>query len=240
MSVIDEPKEAFLYKPPSNKIKEEFKDIFRLKNPVKPPLIKIIFDKIVAAIILLACLPIIFLLYLWNKVEGIIFPENKGPLFFFYYAVSAGKKFRKYKIRLIKDKYIDKDLQRKGDWHAYSMEWTPTSRTYLGRFVKKFYLDEIPQFFSVLKGDMSLVGPRPLAVHHYQRDLEQGNVVRSLIRGGLLGLGHIHKGTKEMGNPIYEYRYAETYVFFSSFKLLMMDLYIIWRGIKVIFQGKGL
>ena len=44
---------------------------------------------------------------------------------------------------------------------------------------------------------MSIVGPRPLSVLHYERDKAQGNVTRSLLKGGLLGLGHINKGTKD-------------------------------------------
>ena len=56
---------------------------------------------------------------------------------------------------------------------------------------------------------MSIVGPRPLSVLHYERDKAQGNVTRSLLKGGLLGLGHINKGTAEMGNSMYEYEYIE-------------------------------
>ncbi|MFH1148085.1 MAG: hypothetical protein V1736_10320, partial [Pseudomonadota bacterium] len=76
--------------------------------------------------------------------------------------------------------------------------------------------------------------------HHYQRDLEQGNVTRYLLKGGLLGLGHVMKGTPEFGNPMYEYEYADRYLKLSPFGLLWLDLKIIGRGIKVILQGKGL
>jgi lipopolysaccharide/colanic/teichoic acid biosynthesis glycosyltransferase len=240
MTTTAEPEEAFPYKPPTEEIRIKYKEIFEIKKPLRTPFFKLVFDKIVSFTILLCCSPILFMLFLANLIEGFLIPENRGPLVFYYNAVSAGKIFKKYKIRLIKEKYIDKELQAKGDWHAFKNEWMPESRTHLGNFVKKYYLDEIPQFFCVLKGDMSIVGPRPIAVHHYERDCAQGNVTRSLIKGGLLGLGHIHKGTPEMGNPIYEYEYINRYIHSSSFSLLILDLKIIWKGILVIFKGKGL
>ena len=200
-----EPKEAFPYTAPTEEIKKQYKEIFELDHSLKVPFPKLLFDKVVAGIILLFCLPVVLVLLLANLVEGLIIPENRGPLFFYYNAVSEGRIFKKWKIRLIKEKYIDKELQAQGDWHAYQNEWMPEARTHLGAFVKKFYLDEIPQFYMVLKGDMSLVGPRPLAIHHYERDLAQGNVTRKLIRGGLLGYGHVRKGTPEFGKPVYEY-----------------------------------
>jgi lipopolysaccharide/colanic/teichoic acid biosynthesis glycosyltransferase len=79
-----------------------------------------------------------------------------------------------------------------------------------------------------------------LAILHYERDKAQGNVTRFLIKGGLLGLGHINKGTPEMGNPVYEYEYIDQYIKRSSFGLLLLDLRIIWRGVLVILKGKGL
>ena len=115
-------------------------------------------------------------------------------------------------MRLIKNKFIDPIGASKHDWIAFSAEWSPESRTHVGAFAKKWYLDELRNFWSVLIGDMSIVGPRPLSVLHYERDKEQGNVTRSLLKGGLLGLGHINKGTEEMGNPVYEYEYVREYL----------------------------
>ena len=60
-----------------------------------------------------------------------------------------------------------------------------------------------------------------------------------LTRGGLLGLGHINKGTEEMGNPVYEYEYVREYLKRSSFKLLLLDLWIIWKGARLILKGGG-
>jgi hypothetical protein len=58
--------------------------------------------------------------------------ENRGPLLFYYNAVSAGKVFKKWKIRIIKEEFVDKELQAKGDWHAFKNEWMPEARTVWG------------------------------------------------------------------------------------------------------------
>jgi lipopolysaccharide/colanic/teichoic acid biosynthesis glycosyltransferase len=239
MQLKNEPKEAFPYKPPSKDILQKYHHIFELNEELPPRFFKSAFDKSVSLILLIIAAPILLLLKAAYLVEGWLIPENKGPMFFYYNAVSASKIIPKYKIRLIKTKYIDPEGAIRGDWIAYSAEWTPDSCTYVGQFVKKFYLDELPQFFSVLKGDTSIVGPRPLSVLHYERDLAQGNVTRKLLKGGLLGLGHVNKGTAEMGNPIYEYEYVDQYLKRSSFGLLCLDLWIIWKGIAVIVKGGG-
>jgi lipopolysaccharide/colanic/teichoic acid biosynthesis glycosyltransferase len=237
--MIKEPTKAFPYNPPTDEVKQKYSNIFSNQFILPNRYLKIGFDKLVALMFLLVSLPIVILLKLSFVIEGLIIPENRGPMFFSYNAVSNGKVFPKYKIRLIKKIFIDPIGAERGDWIAYSAEWNEDSRTYVGAFVKKFYLDEIPQFWNVLRGDMSIVGPRPLAVIHYERDLAQGNVTRKLLKGGLLGLGHIMKGKPEFGNPIYEYEYIDQYIKRSELGLLWLDLTIIWRGILLILKGGG-
>lgn len=239
MSNMIEPTEAFPYKPPTPAIRQQYAHIFQMTGPLPPRLWKMAFDKLVALVLLVFATPILLLLKIAYVIEGCLVPENKGPMFFYYWAVSAGKLIPKYKIRLIKQKYIEPEGAKRHDWIAFSAEWNDDSRTVMGSFVKKYYLDELPQFWSVIKGDMSIVGPRPISVLHYERDKAQGNVTRGLLKGGLLGLGHINKGTPEMGNPVYEYEYIDEYLKRSSFGLLRLDLWIIWKGILVIVKGGG-
>ena len=229
---------SFPYKAPSDKIKKKYSYIFDLDQPPQRHL-KFFFDKVFSLVALIICLPVLVIIKLAFIIEGLIIPDNKGPMFFSYNAVSQGKVFPKYKIRLIKIKFINSAGAKRGDWKAYSAEWNKDSRTYVGNFVKKFYLDEIPQFFNVLIGHMSIVGPRPLAVVHYEKDLAQGNVTRKILKGGLLGLGHIQKGTPEFGDPIYEYDYIDKYIKLTEFELLALDFKIMWRGLKLILKGGG-
>ena len=239
ISKNNEPSEAFPYTPPSDFIKKKYSHIFEIENPLPSRFIKSFFDRVFSFILLIMSAPILLLIKIAYLIEGIFIPDNKGPMMFFYWGVSGGKRIKKWKIRLIKEKFIEPEGAARNDWKAFSAEWTPESRTFVGAFVKKYYLDELPQFWSVLIGDMSIIGPRPLSVLHYERDKEQGNVTRYLLKGGLLGLGHINKGTEEMGNSLYEYQYIDEYIKRSSFGLLKLDFWIIWRGIRVILKGGG-
>ena len=235
----NEPSKAFPYTPPTKFIKKKYKHIFEIDNALPSRFFKVLFDKTLSLILLILIAPILLILKFAYLIEGLIIPENKGQMLFFYWGVSGGRKIKKWKIRLIKTKYIEPIGAAKHDWIAFSAEWSSDSRTFVGAFVKKFYLDELPQFWSVLIGDMSIVGPRPLSVLHFERDKAQGNVSRSLLKGGLLGLGHINKGTSEMGNSIYEYQYIDEYIKRSSLSLLCLDLWIIWKGIILILKGGG-
>lgn len=234
-----EPKGAFPYKPPSEEILKEYEHIFQIQDPLPDRFWKLVFDKGFSFLIIVLSFPLILIVCVSYIIEGFLIKENKGPIFFFYWAVSGGKKFPKYKIRLIKQEFIDENLARENNWLAYSSEWSRESRTFTGSLVKKYYLDEIPQFFSILKGEMSIVGPRPLSEMHYERDIAQGNVTRKLLKGGMLGLGHINKGTDLMGDPSFEYEYIDEYLKRSSFRLMCLDIWIIYKGIILIIKGGG-
>jgi lipopolysaccharide/colanic/teichoic acid biosynthesis glycosyltransferase len=236
----DEPEEAFPYLPPTDELLSKYSHIFALTDPVPLRLDKWIFDKVISLAVLVVAAPLLFFIWCAYKIEGVIDSSSRGPVFYYYWSISAGRKMKKLKIRAVKTQYIDPDLARLHDWRANKGEWNVMHRTRVGHFAKTYYLDELPQFWSVLIGHMSIVGPRPLAIHHFERDLAQGNVARKLLRGGILGFGHIRKGTSEMGDPRFEYEYIHEYLTRPPLGILAIDAWILWKGFNVIIAGKGL
>ena len=188
---LKEPHEAFPYTPPTDEIKSKYAHIIGLKQSLPPRLFKVLFDKFAAFFLLLFALPILLALKIAYVVEGLIIPDNKGPMFFYYWGVSGGKKIKKWKLRLIKMEYIDPEGAARNDWIAFSAEWTADSRTVVGAFAKKWYLDELPQFWSVLIGDMSIVGPRPLPPEVESQIFINNRNFRRLVKPGITGYSQI-------------------------------------------------
>jgi len=93
-----EPKEAFPYLPPSDALRRRYEEIFAIDRPLPLRVAKVLFDKAAAGSILLVAVPVLLLIKVAYTIEGWLIPENAGPMFFHYNAMSAGRVIRKYKI----------------------------------------------------------------------------------------------------------------------------------------------
>ena len=234
-----EPTEAFPYKPPTAELLKKYPHVFQLKETLPPRFFKNAFDKLVALFLIALSIPILLLLKLAFVIEGWLIPENKGPMLFYYNGVSAGKIIPKYKIRLIKTKYIEPEGAKRHDWIAFSAEWTPDSRTHVGQFVKKFYLDELPQFYNVLIGEMSLVGPRPERQFFIDQIVKTAPHYKLLhkIKPGITSWGQVKYGYAEnVSEMIERLKYDLLYIENMS---LMVDLKILIYTVLIVVQGRG-
>jgi lipopolysaccharide/colanic/teichoic acid biosynthesis glycosyltransferase len=83
------------------------------------------------------------------------------------------------------------------------------------------------------------VGPRPLKWEDYLKEIPERQVTRRLIKAGLFSENHTRKGTKLFRDYRLEYAYARNYLKLSSVGLLLLDMRIVVRGIKMVLEGKG-
>ena len=81
-------------------------------------------------------IPILIILKAIYLIEGWIYPDNRGPMLFFYWSISGGRKIKKWKIRLIKTKFIDPEGAKNHEWIA-SAEWNEKEQNHNRRFCKK-------------------------------------------------------------------------------------------------------
>ncbi|PEB24071.1 multidrug MFS transporter [Bacillus toyonensis] len=166
--------------------------------------------------------------------------ENKGPIFFKQVRIGEkGKEFRIYKFRTMivnaEEKLKkNKELYRKYLENNYKLEPHEDPRiTRLGQFLRKTSLDEIPQFFNVLKGEMSLVGPRPVVVEELEEYQEKVHEFLS-VKPGVTGYWQV-SGRSDVGYP--ERVDLELYYVYNA--SIWFDIKILLLTVKNVLLSKG-
>jgi len=238
MTLRDEVKE-FPYGKVDDRVRERYKEIFALKTPLKGRFGKVIFDRLFATVLIILLSPLFVSVLVAVWMDGMIHPCHRGPLLQPYIASNRGKKFLKYKFRLTRVSSLKRGRLRRFDWRVIRFEGKKRNLTCVGTFLKKYYLDELPQIFNILKGEMSFVGPRAIDWQRYVINVRQGDVSRKIMTAGLFSETHVRKGTADNRNIYLTYDYIEKYRTFSDFSLFWHDAKIIGRGVRMVFKGEG-
>jgi len=175
------------------------------------------------------------LLLLSSPVFALVFAAYRGRPFYREARVSAGRTFGLLKFRTLRA-----DVLQRAQGHARLLEADPDNLTWVGRHIlKPWYLDEIPQLWNVLRGDMSLVGPRPWPPHLVEQQRAEGVTYRDEVPAGLTGLAQLTKGSDQRYADL-DVAYIDRCRTLGSWALVRYDLGILARTASVIGRGEGL
>ena len=194
--------------------------------------IKRTFDIVLSLFGIIVCLPIFIFIFIWIKID------SKGPVFLKHRRVGQkGKILYIYKFRtMVKDAETmvsNFTEAQKKEWEEnYKLKNDPRI-TKAGKFLRKTSLDELPQLFNILKGEMSFVGPRPVVSD--ELSWYQNNKDRLLsVKPGLTGWWAAN-GRSEVSYPErcdYELYYVDN-------ASLLLDLKILFKTATIVFSRKG-
>lgn len=192
---------------------------------------------VIAALIGIILLGIIgIVVFIANKIGG-----DKGPIFFVQKRIGEnGKLFRLYKFRTMvvdADKILMKKLKTDKDFREKYLNYRKVENderiTKIGKFLRKTSLDEFPQFINVLKGEMSLVGPRPY-LNREKKDM--GEYYQYIVRckPGITGLwqvsGRNQNTFKERLKLDLEYYNNRSFIY---------DIKIVFKTVLSVFKKEG-
>ena len=189
--------------------------------------LKILIDKVFSILFLIISSPIlllsIILIYLEDGLP-ILFTQNRTGW--------DGRRFKIYKLRSLKKINFDKTKQvTKDDQRLLKF----------GKIIRRYSIDEIPQFFNVLNGDMSIVGPRPHMVEH---DIHYSNLFYNFLKRhkcnpGLTGWAQVNGLRGATPNPENMKNRMEHDLWYLNNWTLILDIYIIIKTFFIIFKYKG-
>lgn len=199
-------------------------------------LIKRIFDLVMGLIICIPAVPILILCYFWVKFD------SKGPVFFNAKRIGkGGKEFTCYKFRSmyvnsdeILQKYLAENPKAKKEWDEFKKlhDYDPRV-TKAGRIMRRTSLDELPQLLNVLKGEMSLVGPRPYLPREIK---DMGEFYKIIIQTvpGITGYWQVN-GRSDV---TFEGRLKMDNWYIHNWSV-WIDMVLLFKTIKAVFFSKG-
>lgn len=192
---------------------------------------KRVFDILVSTILFIILSPILLILVIWIKLD------SEGEAIFKQTRVGMeGRLFTIYKFRtMVKnaDKMFNKAVDRSNLDEFVFQDKDDPRITKSGRFLRKTSLDELPQLINIIKGDMSLIGPRPEipAIADLYSEYEK---IRLMVKPGVSGLAQVNgRGDLELSKTIaYDVSYIKEFS-------LWLDIKIMLKTVKVVILGEG-
>jgi lipopolysaccharide/colanic/teichoic acid biosynthesis glycosyltransferase len=187
---------------------------------------KRLFDIVFSIVLMLLGFPVFAVIYVITKVS------SPGPVF--YRQERVGKDERPFHIYKFRSMYVDAEKLGPQLSNAHDPRITKW-----GRVIRRTRLDELPQFWNVLKGDMSVVGPRPERRYFIDRIVETNPEYKRLhrLRPGVTSLGQVHYGYAEsVGEMCERMEYDLQYLQKLNIRA---DIQVILRTVKVMVQCKG-
>ena len=193
-------------------------------------LIKNLFDLLFSLLFLITFLPLFIIISLLIKLS------SRGPIFFLQQRIGKNNiPFKCIKFRTmypeakdILENLLNKDLALKSEFEATHKIKNDPRITTIGKLLRKTSLDEMPQFINVLRGEMSIIGPRPIVKEEKKK---YGKIFKkvSLIKPGITGLWQV----SGRNNLTYRRRVMLDLNYVENYNLLM-DLRILLRTFGVI------
>lgn len=217
----------------SNIINEEFVHI-KVRGGRCYAFFKRLFDIVVSFVATIIISPLLIILWLLVKLT------SKGPGIYTSIRVGKnGKKFKFYKFRsmVVNAEEMKKDLMNQNemkDGVYFKMKDDPRI-TKIGKFLRKTSLDELPQLFNILKGDVSIVGCRPCLVEEYEK-MSEYQKQRFLVPAGLTGEWQVRaRSTSSSFEEVVKYDLD----YIQNKRGFWYDIKLIFLTIGVVLSGKG-
>ena len=187
------------------------------------PTPKLVFDRVVALFLLIVAAPVGAVVLGAMGVDMLIRRSDRGSWLYREPRISRGREIGLLKFRTLRVDVLEQ--ARSGESHVRLLEADASNLTWFGRRVlKPWYLDELPQLWNVLRGDMSLVGPRPWPPSMVATQVAMGFTYRNEFVAGWTGPAQIEKGSVETsGYAELDVAYVEACRVSSSWTMVRSD-----------------